>query len=71
MMKLNPPPHLIYFQTKTATPVFLQRDFYEWGGAEWNNEPVIRISICSWATTMQDIDRSVEAFIDARKLAKN
>jgi len=41
------------------------------GGAEWNNEPVIRISVCSWATTQEDIERSVTAFIDARELAKS
>jgi len=38
------------------------------GGAEWNDEPVIRISVCSWATT-EDINRSVKAFVDARDLA--
>ena len=40
------------------------------GGSEWKNEPVIRISVCSWATTQEDIERSVKAFIDARELAK-
>ena len=39
------------------------------GGAEWNNEPVIRISVCSWATAQSDVKRSVSAFIDARALA--
>lgn len=32
------------------------------GGAVWNNEPVIRISVCSWQTTKQDIDDCVETF---------
>jgi len=33
----------------------------------WNGEPVIRISICSWAITAKDIDRSVAVFIKARE----
>ena len=37
------------------------------GGAIWNGEPVIRISVCSWATTVKDIDHSVAAFIKARE----
>jgi threonine aldolase len=40
------------------------------GGAVWNGEPVIRISVCSWATTGADVDRSVAAFVNARKLAE-
>jgi len=40
-------------------------------GTEWNDEPVIRISVCSWATTPEDVDRSVRAFVDAKDLAKN
>lgn len=37
------------------------------GGSTWNDEPVIRISVCSWATTEKDIDRSVAAFVKARE----
>jgi threonine aldolase len=37
------------------------------GGALWNGEPVIRISVCSWATTSEDVERSVAAFIKARR----
>jgi len=37
------------------------------GGSIWNSEPVIRISVCSWATTAKDINRSVAAFIKARE----
>ena len=37
------------------------------GGSIWNGEPVIRISVCSWATTAKDIDRSVAAFLKARE----
>ncbi len=36
------------------------------GGAVWNGREVIRISVCSWATTVDDIDRLVKAFVQAR-----
>lgn len=36
------------------------------GGSEWRGEPVIRISVCSWATTEADVSRSVAAFVAAR-----
>ena len=39
------------------------------GGAVWDGKKIIRISICSWATTEQDISRSVRAFVTARKKA--
>jgi glutamate/tyrosine decarboxylase-like PLP-dependent enzyme len=39
------------------------------GGASWNGKAVIRISVCSWATTKEDISRSVKAFITARDQA--
>ena len=39
------------------------------GGAVWNGKKVIRISICSWATTEEDISRSVRAFVAARNRA--
>lgn len=32
------------------------------GSAQWDNRKVIRVSICSWATTLLDISRSVKAF---------
>ncbi len=41
------------------------------GGAVWEGEPVIRISLCSWATTTEDIDRSVAAFVKAREKARS
>jgi glutamate/tyrosine decarboxylase-like PLP-dependent enzyme len=37
------------------------------GGAVWNKEPVIRISVCSWQTTKKDIDDCVETFIKCRE----
>jgi glutamate/tyrosine decarboxylase-like PLP-dependent enzyme len=36
------------------------------GGTQWDDEPAIRISVSSWATTPEDVDRSVDAFVDAR-----
>lgn len=41
------------------------------GVAVWQNEPVIRISICSWQTTTQDIDECVEVFIKSREQITN
>ncbi|MBW4618234.1 MAG: hypothetical protein KME17_02460 [Cyanosarcina radialis HA8281-LM2] len=38
------------------------------GGAIWNGELVIRISVCSWATTAADVERSVAAFVKARNV---
>ncbi len=39
------------------------------GGARWQEKAVIRISVCSWATTKEDIKRSVLAFVAARQKA--
>lgn len=35
------------------------------GGSTWEGEPVIRVSVCSHATTKEDIDKSVTAFVIA------
>ena len=40
------------------------------GGTQWNDQPAIRISVSSWVTTAEDVDRSVEAFVDARSKAR-
>ncbi len=37
------------------------------GGSKWEGRSVIRISVCSYKTTYEDIDRSVEAFVKARE----
>ena len=37
------------------------------GGAQWNNHKVIRVSVSSWATTSDDISRSVKAFAKAHQ----
>ena len=36
------------------------------GGSIWNGKKVIRISVCSWVTSEEDINRSAQAFIKAR-----
>ncbi|MGH7740847.1 MAG: pyridoxal phosphate-dependent decarboxylase family protein [Candidatus Eiseniibacteriota bacterium] len=54
-----------------ATLAHLQAAGECWcGGATWAGEPVIRISVCSWATTEADVDRSVAAFVAARDAAR-
>ena len=39
-------------------------------GSSWNGRKVIRISVCSWTTTSNDITRSVNSFIRALKESK-
>ncbi len=39
------------------------------GGSQWDGAPVIRLSICSYRTTLQDIDRCVRAFVKAQDAA--
>lgn len=36
------------------------------GGTLWQGEPAIRISVSSWRTTKEDVDRCVEDFVHAR-----
>ena len=36
------------------------------GGTMWNDAPAIRVSVCSWITTEEDVKRSVAAFVEAR-----
>ena len=51
-----------------ATLLNIQQSGECWcGGTMWNGKPAIRISVCSWATTEEDVNRSVQAFIEARK----
>ena len=40
------------------------------GGSTWKGRPVIRISVCSWATDQADVERSVAAFRRARERAR-
>ncbi len=54
-----------------STLAHLQANGVCWcGGAVWKAEPVIRISVCSWRTTKEDIDACVAGFITARNEAK-
>jgi len=49
----------------------IQRGSVMWcGGSQWNGEPVIRISVCSWATTTEDVKRSIDAIVNARQQAR-
>lgn len=44
----------------------IQQDRTCWvGGSTWKGRRVIRVSVCSWATTERDIDSSVNAFKSA------
>lgn len=40
------------------------------GGSQWQGKPVIRVSVCSWITTADDVSRSVAAFVAARDQAR-
>jgi glutamate/tyrosine decarboxylase-like PLP-dependent enzyme len=40
------------------------------GGTIWQGQPAIRISVCSWTTTPEDVERSVLAFTRARDSIK-
>ena len=40
------------------------------GGSVWFDKKVIRISVCSWATTEEDVTRSIRSFVLARNLTK-
>ncbi len=49
----------------------IQRSGECWvGGTRWGERDVIRVSVCSWATTADDVSRSVAAFVAARALAQ-
>ncbi|MEL7282434.1 MAG: aminotransferase class V-fold PLP-dependent enzyme [Pseudomonadota bacterium] len=58
---------------KATTDAFLggvQASGEAWvGGSLWNGDPVVRISVCSWATTENDVRRAVAAFEAARASA--
>jgi hypothetical protein len=48
----------------------LQRDGTCWcGGTVWNGETAMRISVSSWATTDEDVDKSLTAMIRAARTA--
>ncbi|MDM8530758.1 pyridoxal-dependent decarboxylase [Anaerolineales bacterium HSG25] len=52
----------------TATLAGIQASDECWcGSTTWQGQPAIRISVCSWATTPTDVERSVQAFVKARE----
>jgi glutamate/tyrosine decarboxylase-like PLP-dependent enzyme len=53
-----------------ATLANIQKDGEIWcGGAVWQDSPVIRVSICSRATSTADIERAIAAFYQAQARA--
>ena len=40
------------------------------GGSKFGGRSVIRLSVCSWATTEQDIEQSVAALVQGRAVAR-
>jgi glutamate/tyrosine decarboxylase-like PLP-dependent enzyme len=62
---------LIKCDTEKITNSVLQKVQEErvcWAGSSvWNGQKVIRISVCSWATTKDDVKMSVESFKKALK----
>ena len=60
MVRCNTP------EETARTLVHIQSCGVTWcGGATWENQFVIRISVCSWATTTNDVTTVVEVFSDA------
>jgi glutamate/tyrosine decarboxylase-like PLP-dependent enzyme len=46
----------------------VQRDGTCWvGGTKWKGRAAMRISICNWSTTAEDIDRSADAILRAAR----
>jgi aromatic-L-amino-acid decarboxylase len=40
------------------------------GGTVWQGKTAMRISVCSWATTEEDVGKSLEAMIKIAKASK-
>ena len=54
-------------QTTDALIASIQKSGEAWvAGSMWFEQPVVRISVCSWATTAEDVSRAVRAFVAAR-----
>jgi glutamate/tyrosine decarboxylase-like PLP-dependent enzyme len=52
-------------RTKRAVAAF-QRDGRCWcGGTRWHGQEALRVSICSWATTREDMATTLEALLAA------
>ena len=41
------------------------------GGSSWFDREVVRVSVCSWATTAEDVTRTVNAFVAARNISRD
>ena len=55
-------------QTSQSIMEAIQESGQCWvGGSTWQGKKVIRVSVCSWVTSDEDIERSVAAFIRARQ----
>jgi len=56
-------------ETTDATLAAIQADATCWPtGTVWRDRHAIRISVCNWQTTLDDVDRSVAAMSSARAL---
>lgn len=50
---------------------YIQKSGKAWlGGSTWKGRAVIRISVCSWATTEKDIETLISLFKEARDLVR-
>jgi glutamate/tyrosine decarboxylase-like PLP-dependent enzyme len=62
---------LVYYKNDETTKKILdivQEQRVCWcGGSTWQSKKVIRISVCSWATTEDDISKSAASFVGARE----
>jgi len=65
---------LVYFESDEKTAQILknvQTLRICWcGGSQWQGKKVIRISICSWATTAEDVSKSVTSFVKAKEMVE-
>src|SRR5205085_10150257 len=56
----------------TRTIGAIQEDGTCWcGGTVWQGRTAMRISVCSWATTDEDVERSLEAMIAAGRKSRH
>ena len=54
----------------TRTIAAIQEDGTCWaGGTVWQGQTAMRISVCNWSTTTEDVDLSVEAMIRCAQAA--
>jgi hypothetical protein len=56
-------------ETTARVVATLQQDGTCWcGGTVWQGRTAMRISVCSWATTAADVERSLDAIL---RIARN